>query len=195
MDIVKLNKAFSLFDEYNRRDPTVFKADGYTEPSEYFYATRLYDWVRRLDPDASEALLLASRSQHIGRWEVPRSTYPEGRVGYLKWRSDLSRFHAQKAVDILNIVGYDEDTIERVQEIILKRKLKIDAEVQTMEDALCLVFFEFQYDELIAKHSDEKIIRILRKTWDKMSDRGRKAALTLDLSEKGTLLLGKALEN
>lgn len=90
MDIAKLNKAFSLFDEYNRRDPTVFKADGHAEPSEYFYATKLYDGVTRLDPDASEALLLASRSQHIGRWEVPRSTYPEGRVGYLKWRSDLS---------------------------------------------------------------------------------------------------------
>lgn len=195
MDIVKLNKAFSLFDAYNRRDPTVFKIDGHVEPSTYFYTVKLYDWVKKLDPEASEALLLASRSQHIGRWEVPRSTYPEGRVGYLQWRSDLSKFHAQKAADILNIVGYDEDTIDRVQMIILKRKLKIDAEVQTMEDALCLVFLEFQYDELIAKHADEKIIHILRKTWNKMTDRGRKAALTLDFSEKGTFLLGKALDN
>ena len=195
MDIVKLNKAFSLFDDYNRRDPTVFKADGYSEPLTYFYTKKLYDWVKKLDPDASEALLLAARSQHIGRWEVPRSTYPEGRTGYLQWRSDLARFHAQKAADILNIVGYDEDTIDRVQLIILKKKLKIDAEVQTMEDALCLVFLEFQYDELIAKHADEKIIHILRKTWSKMTDRGRKAALALDFSEKGTLLLGKALDN
>ena len=193
MDTVKLNKAFSLFDEYNRCDPAVFEAEGHAEPSAYFYAIKLYDWVKRLDPDASEALLLASRSQHIGRWEVPRSTYPEGRVGYLQWRSDLSRFHAQKAADILNMVGYGEDIIDRVQEIILKRKLKIDAEVQTMEDALCLVFLEFQYHELIAKHSDEKMIHILRKTWGKMTDRGRKIALTLDFSEKGTLLLDKAL--
>lgn len=195
MDIVKLNKAFSLFDEYNRHDPTVFEVGGHAEPSAYFHATKLYDWVKRLDPNASEALLLASRSQHIGRWEVPRSTYPEGRVGYLQWRSDLSRFHAQKAADILNIVDYDRDTIDRVEMIILKRKLKIDTDVQTMEDALCLFFLEFQYDELIAKHPDEKIIHILRKTWGKMTDRGRKFALTLDFSKKGRLLLDKALEN
>ena len=121
--------------------------------------------------------------------------YPEGRVGYLKWRSDLARFHAQKAGDILHVVGYDQGIIDRVQEIILKRKLKIDPELQTIEDALCLVFLELQYDEFIEKHSDEKIIRILRKTWGKMTDRGRKVALTLDFSEKGTLLLSKALEN
>src|SRR5690606_35307231 len=153
MDIVKLNKAFSLFDAYNRRDPTVFKIDGHVEPSTYFYTVQLFDWIKKLDPEDSEALLLAARCQHIGLWEVPRSTYPEGRVGYLQWRSDLSKLHAQKAADILNIVGYDEDTIDRVQMIILKRKLKIDAEVQTMEDALCLVFLEFQYDELIDRKS------------------------------------------
>lgn len=194
MDIVKLNKAFSLFDEYNRRDPNIFKTDGHAEPSTYFFALKLYGWVTTLNPNASEALLLASRSQHIGRWEVPRSTYPEGRVGYLKWRSDLSRLHAQKAADILGAVGYDSDTIDRVQDIILKRKLKTDTEVQTIEDALCLVFLEFQYDDLIAKHSDEKIVRILRKTWGKMTDQGKKVALTLNFTEKGTLLLDKALE-
>src|SRR5690606_41391653 len=143
MDIVKLNKAFSLFDAYNRRDPTVFKIDGHVEPSTYFYTVKLYDWVKKLDPEASEALLLASRSQHIGRWEVPRSTYPEGRVGYLQWRSDLSTFHAQKAAYILNIVVYDEDTIDCVQIIILQEKLKIDVEIQTIDNVLVLVFLVF----------------------------------------------------
>lgn len=195
MDTNKLNKAFSLFDEYNRRDPIVIEVDGHAEPSEYFYAIKLHDWVVKLNPDAGEALLLASRSQHIGRWEVPRSTYPEGRVGYLKWRTDLAQFHAQKSADILRVVGYDEDIIARVQEIILKRKLKIDTDVQTIEDALCLVFLEFQYEEFLTKHADDKLVDILRKTWNKMTDRGKEAALTLDFSDKGMLLLRQALAN
>lgn len=190
----RLESAFELFDAYNRNSPEHLVHEGVDLPTEYFYAIKLYEWVKKLEPEASESLLLASRSQHIGRWEIARNSYPEGRVGYLKWRSDLGRFHAQKASEILQSVGYEQDIIDRVKQIILKQRIKADGEVQTMENALCLVFLEFQYDDLIAKLSEEKMIDILRKTWTKMSDPGRNMALSLNYSQEGMSLIQKALK-
>ena len=191
--MTKLEQAFDLFDAYNRQSQETVIWNGESYPSEYFYALKLHDWVKKLDGQASESLLLASRSQHIGRWEIPRNSYPDGRAGYLKWRSDLAKFHAQKSSEIMQSVGYEQEIIERARQIILKQKLKADSEVQTIENALCLVFLEFQYDDLIEKQSEEKMITILQKTWGKMSEPGRTAALKLQYSKKGKDLLEKAL--
>ncbi len=191
--MTKMEQAFHSFDTYNQQDPSRITWDGRDYPSEYFYAIQLYEWVKKLNPEASEPLLLASRCQHIGRWEIDRKTYPDGRVGYLTWRNDLSHFHAQKATEILQSLGYDADIIARVNEIVLKKRLKTDTEVQTMEDALCLVFLSFQYDDLIKKHTEEKMINILQKTWSKMSTEGRQVALSLAYSDTGKMLLNKAL--
>ena len=193
--MTKLEQAFNLFDTYNQQDPSEVIWNGQHYPAEYFYGIKLYEWVKKLDPEASESLLLASRCQHIGRWEIARKAYPEGRVGYLRWRNDLSKFHAQKAAEILQQLGYEMDMIARVKEIILKKQLKTNTEVQTMENALCLVFLEFQYDDLIKKQPAEKMIDILQKTWAKMSDSGRQVALSLTYREAGKLLLNKALES
>ncbi|WP_407431326.1 DUF4202 domain-containing protein [Arcticibacter sp.] len=190
----KLQQAFELFDQYNKQSPDQVVWKGQTFPAEYFYAIELYNWVKKIQPDANEYLLLASRSQHIGRWESPRSDYPEGRTGYLKWRSDLGKFHAAKAGAILTQVGYTPEEVERVQQIIQKQRLKLDADVQVIEDALCLVFLEFQYDDLIRKLSEEKMINVLRKTWKKMSKDGHAAALQLPYSPEGSSLISKALQ-
>lgn len=190
----RLQQAFELFDQYNKQSPEQVVWNGETFPSEYFYAIELYNWVRKIQPDANEYLLLASRSQHIGRWEIPRSDYPEGRTGYLKWRSDLGKFHAHKAGEILQGAGYSPEEVERVQQIIQKQRLKLDADVQTIENALCLVFLEFQYDDLIRKLSEEKMINVLRKTWKKMSKAGHDAALQLQYSPEGSDLVAKALQ-
>jgi len=192
--MTKLEQAFHLFDAYNQHAPDKVTWNGQDYPSEYFYALKLYEWVKKLDPEASEPLLLASRCQHIGRWEIARTTYREGRVGYLTWRKALSKFHAQKATEILQSLGYETDIINRVNEIIVKKGLNTNSEVQTMEDALCLVFLEFQYDDLIRKQPEEKMIVILQKTWAKMSMAGKQFALSLTFSEPGGKLLNKALE-
>jgi len=191
--MTKIEQAFRLFDTYNQQDPSRIIWNGDQYPSEYFYAIQLYEWVNKLNPEASEPLLLASRCQHIGRWEIDRKTYPDGRVGYLTWKNDLAHFHARKATELLQSIGYDTDIIARVNEIVLKKRLKTDAEVQTMEDALCLVFLSFQYDDLIKKHTEEKMIGILQKTWAKMSETGRQVALSLTYSDAGKMLLNKAL--
>jgi hypothetical protein len=193
--MTKMEQAFNLFDTYNQQDPSEVIWNGQHYPSEYFYAIKLYEWVKKLDPEASESLLLASRCQHIGRWEIARKAYPDGRVGYLKWRNDLSKLHAQKATALLQSLGYEMGIIARVTEIVLKKQLKTDTDVQTMENALCLVFLEFQYDDLIKKQSPEKMIGILQKTWAKMSVPGRQVAASLTYSETGKTLLNKALES
>jgi hypothetical protein len=189
----KLKTAFELFDTYNQQDPNNIEWEGIIYPAEYFYAVQLHNWVRRLQPDASEPLLLASRSQHIGRWKMPREDYPMNRPGYLAWRKELSKFHAETAGRLMNEAGYDSEWIKAVQHIIRKENIKHDEDVQMMENALCLVFLEFQYEAFISKHDDEKLIRILKKSWNKMSEPGRHAALTLTYSEKGKELIEKAL--
>lgn len=189
----KLEKAFELFDAYNRRDPKIIVWDETEFPSEYFYSLQLHSWVKKLNPEASEELLLASRAQHIGRWEIKREAYPEGKAGYLNWRTTLAKFHAQKGGEIMKEVGYDEEQIQRVQSIIKKERIKLDEEVQTMENALCLVFLQFQYEEFLKQHDENKMIRILQKSWAKMSDPGRAAALTLQFNDEAKTLLEKAL--
>jgi len=192
--MIKLNKAFENYDSYNRQDPVIYRYHDEDYPQEFFLALKLYDWVLKLKPDASEELLLASRSQHIGRWEIPRNFYPEGRIGYLDWRRDLAKFHADKSSNILKKVGYDQKQIDRVRELILKKKIKVDPEVQILENALCLVFLEFQYEDFFRKHEPEKIVNILRKSLLKMDKEGHEQALTLVYSEDGAKHIKKALE-
>ncbi len=190
----KLHIAFDAFDNYNKQDPFVFTWEGVSYPQEYFLALKLHEWVLKLDPNASEELLLASRSQHIGRWESPRETYPMDREGYLKWRKDLAHFHADKATAIISRAGYGDAIIDRTRQIILKQKIKVDNEVQTMENALCLVFLQFQYEDFLHKHSPEKVVNILRKSLLKMDAHGHQFALGLNYSEQGLQYISQALQ-
>lgn len=189
----KLERAFELFDNFNKQDPNTIVWNGINYPAEFFYALQLYNHVTKLKPDASETLLLASRSQHIGRWKSPRENYPVGKAGYYKWRTDLAKFHADTAGLIMSGLRYTEREIEAVQRIITKQQLKTDAEVQTMEDALCLVFLEFQFEDFLAKHPEEKVITVLQRSWKKMSRQGRDAALMLPFSGRGKEMIEKAL--
>ena len=166
----RFSRAIAAIDAANAESPTGVEGD---------HAVRVTEWVRTLRPDASEALLLAARAHHIRRWTVPRSTYPEGRAGYLKWRRDLHGVHAAEAGAILAEVGYDAELIARVQAIIAKRGLASDPEVQTFEDALCLVFIQTQYDELAGRLDDEKMQTVVTKTLAKMTDQGRALAVEL----------------
>lgn len=192
----RFTSAVLAFDRENARDPNhVVDGDdgGVPRPRELVDAERLSRWVERLAPDASEALRLAAHCQHIRRWEIPRSSYPEGRIGYLEWRKSLSRFHADRASEILRAAGYDDGTLERVRLINQKKGLKLDAEVQTMEDALCLTFLEHELEEFAAKHTEDKLIDILQKTWRKMSERGHAEALGLAMSPSVRALVERAL--
>ncbi|MBH54898.1 MAG: hypothetical protein CMI18_11200 [Opitutaceae bacterium] len=185
--------ALAAFDLLNAQDPNHRIVNGKEVPFELFFANKMTEWVFRLDPDASEAVRLAARCQHLCRWEISRSSYPEGRVGYLTWRKDLKTFHANKNAEVLINAGYNYVVVERVRSINLKKGLGKDPELQLIEDALCLVFLEHQYDDLIAKTSEEKMINILQKTWGKMSEKAHEFALEMQYSDLGQRLLDEAL--
>ncbi len=168
---------------------------GGKRPKELVHAEMLTEWVRQLSPESGEPLLLAARAHHIRRWMMPRSSYPAGRSGYLRWRRDLHRFHADETGRILESVGYDAETITRVQQIVRKERLTLDPEVQALEDGLCLVFLQLQLDELTDRVGDnDKMLDVLRKSWRKMSPKGREFALALELSEEGQELVRQALD-
>jgi protein-L-isoaspartate O-methyltransferase len=127
------------------------------------------EWVRRLDPAATDAQMLAARAHHLRRWALPRTSYPEGRAGYLRWRTRLKVQHGEDVAAILTAVGYDADTVARVVQIVRKDDLRTDPAVQTHEDALCLVFLETQLTDLIDQLGDDKAVDVVRKTAAKMS--------------------------
>ncbi len=190
----RFEAALRRFDEENARDPNQETADGAAQPRELLYAQRLSDWVLRLCPSASEALRLAARCQHLCRWEIPRTSHPMTRAGYLQWRATLKKFHAQKAGDILRELGYAEDVIRRVQDLNLKQNFPDDPETRVLEDALCLVFLEHQFADLAAKTTEDKTINALQKSWQKMTPAARAEALKLNYGEREKTLLERALK-
>ena len=115
------------------------------------------------------------------------------RAGYLQWRSELKRFHADKSGEVLRQLGYAEEFVNRVQDLNLKRYSPGDVEAQTLEDALCLVFLERQLDSLAERSTDDKILNALQKSWAKMSPEGRTQALKLKLGTRSENLLARAL--
>jgi hypothetical protein len=185
--------ALRRFDEENARDPNLETVDGTKQPRELIYARWLTDWVLKLCPDASEELRLAARCQHLCRWMSPRDSYPMTRAGYLKWREDLKKFHAQRSGDILREVGYPNDIIERVQALNLKRNFPSDPESRVLEDALCLVFLERQLSDLTDKTAEDKVITALQKSWQKMSPAGHAEALKLSYGAREKALVERAL--
>ena len=189
----KFQQAIAQFDTLNGQDPNKEVVDGKVVPKELLYAQRMSDRLLQYAPTASEALQLAARCQHLCRWEIPRSTFPLGRKGYNQWRSKLKIFHADKAAEVLEQVGYDQETIDRVSFLVRKKQLKKDAETQLLEDVICLVFLAFYFEKFAAKHPKEKVIDILQKTWRKMSEQGQQAALDLPLPTETKALIGEAL--
>jgi hypothetical protein len=171
--------AIAAIDAFNAADPKRVVVNGREIADSVRYARCMSAWIMRLDPAASEALRLAARAQHIGRWTIPRRDYPDGVAGYNRWRRTLARFHAVTAAGILTDAGYDEATIERVGGLIRKEGLGRDPETQALEDAACLTFLETEFDEFSRRHGDDKVVDIVRKTWRKMSPKGRTLALDL----------------
>ncbi len=193
MNAELVRKAIARFDALNAQDPNQLVVAGEARPRELVQAERLEAWVLQLEPQASVALRLAARCQHLCRWEIPRAGYGEGRIAYLKWRKDLARHHADLAGGVLTELGFDSAILEAVRRINLKQGLTTDADTQTMEDALCLAFLEHEFAEFAEKHDDAKVIDIVQKTWRKMSPRAHQLAVGLSLSPRGSALVSRAL--
>ncbi|MDP5105196.1 MAG: DUF4202 domain-containing protein [Polaribacter sp.] len=193
MKPTRFETAIAIIDKKNAEDPNSYQVSGLEYPKELLYSQRMTRKLMQFEPNASKAIQIAARAQHICRWQIARNEYPMDRVGYLKWREELKKMHATITGEILVKVGFDEQFVDRVQKIILKKLIKKNEESQLLEDVICLVFLDYYFDEFAAKHSDEKIIDILKKTWVKMSDKGHEAALKIAFSDKSLALVKQAI--
>jgi Domain of unknown function (DUF4202) len=198
-DRQRFERAIALFDAANAEDPRQDSgADGKPMPRELLYAQRMTEMLDRFAPDASEAVKLAVRAQHIQRWKTPRSDYPMDRNGYLQWRTGLYKFHAETAGRLMKEAGYDDETIERVKNAVGKKGIKVNPETQMLEDVTDLVFIEYYMLEFAGQkpdYAEDKWLDIIRKTWKKMSDAAHAYALSgkLKLPEPLVPLITKAV--
>lgn len=193
MKPTKFEIAIALIDKTNAEDINTYSSHDLTFSKELVYSQRMSQKLLQFKGNASQELQIAARAQHIGRWKIARNEFSMDRVGYLKWRETLKKMHADLTADILKSAGYNAAFIKRVSFLINKKMIKKDAESQTMEDVICLVFLEYYSDAFFAKHDDEKIISIIQKTWKKMSEDGHSAALKLHYSDKALSLIKQAI--
>ena len=193
MDDERFERAVAAIDAANADDPNTVVVDGEERPKERTHAAMASAWVRRLRPDADEALLLAAHGHHVRRWEIPRDAEPEGRAGYLRWKRRLQQHHADVLGGILAEVGYPPETIERVQQLVRKERLRADPDARTIEDALTLVFLETQFAELADRLDEEHMVDVVAKTLRKMSDDGRQAALAFHLDGREARIVQRAV--
>lgn len=189
----QLRQAFAAFDLYNSKDPNTETYNGVTYPKEVLYGQRMTAKLNAYAPHASTALQLAARCQHIGRWEIARNSYPMDKKGYLQWRSAEKMHQAKIAEQILHEHQFDQDTIEKVKFLLLKKELTTNEETKTLEDVICLVFIEFYLDDFAAPHDDDKVIDILKKTIKKMTPRALEEASKIKVSERMGRLIGMSV--
>jgi len=169
-DSNRFDQALSAFDQANSQDPNRITHKGQEFPKELLYAQRMTEWLTKVAPNASETLQLAARSQHICRWTIPRDSYPMDRKGYLLWRTELKKFHAEKSEEILTACGYNQELIDRVKSLVVKQRLKTDPESQTLEDVVCLVFLEHYFKDFAADHAKDLFGPERRFEWNSRDD-------------------------
>lgn len=180
----RLEAILAAIDAANAADPAREGEGAEARPAALLYGQRMASELTRVCPQASELLQIAARGQHIERWKMPRSSYPEGRVGYLTWRKAQAAYHAERVAQLMAEAGYPAEDCERVAAMLRKERLKHDAEVQMLEDVICLVFLRWYFADFAAGRDAEQIAGIVTKTARKMSAEGRaRVAAEFDLPD------------
>ncbi|CAG5162140.1 uncharacterized protein ALTATR162_LOCUS6166 [Alternaria atra] len=188
-----LERALSAIDAAHALDPNKVTINNEEVPYELHYAQKCTSYLEKRAPDASEPLRIAIRAQHFRRWEVPRASYPMTRPGYHAWRTYLKKRQAELVEQICLDSGYSKEDSETVGSLIRKEDLKANEETMVLEDVACLVFLDDQFEAFEKEHDEDKIVRILQKTWGKMTDQGHELALKIPMGERPMELVKKAL--
>lgn len=176
----------------NSEDPNKELDRGEEVAKELLYARRMSERLAHFAPHADDAIKVACAGQHIARWKYPRSNYPEGRVGYLQWRKELYGIHARLTAECAQKAGAPREFVEALTDI-MENKVSGHSGSQTLEDVACLVFLEHYFADFITKHDEEKLLKIIQKTWAKMSEDAHEAALKIAFAEEHLALIKKAL--
>lgn len=170
----RLAAALAAIDAANAADPST--EDG--KPAALLYGERMSAELERLFPAASDALKIAARGQHIERWLLPRSAYPDGREGYYAWRKEQGRRHAERVAGIMAEAGYGPEEIAAAERMLRKEGIKRDPDVQALEDVICFVFVRWYFAPFASDRTEDELVRIVERTARKMSEAGRARALS-----------------
>jgi len=193
----RLTAVLCAIDKINNDDPNQTIVDGNKQANEFLYGQYMTACLEQYFPQSNELLQIAVRAQHIKRWHLKRTEFAAGKAGYYQWRIEQGKFHAQLTKSLMLENAYDENEAETTACILRKEKLKTNCDTQTLEDVACLVFLQYYFDAFSAKYTEKgneaKIIRIVQKTWGKMSERGHKIALSLTLPDHLAKIVNKAL--
>ena len=189
----ELTAAFAAIDAANAVDPNIIEWRDERWPRAQLQGVLATEWTEQLDPRASDEVLLAARAHHVRRWSIARASYPDGRVGYLRWRRALKEVHAEVVAEILPDAGISADSIARVQALVRKEGLGHDPETQLVEDAICLTFLETQFEELAARLDHDRLVTAVQKTVVKMSDRAVSLVAQTRISPTARAALDDAL--
>ena len=172
--MTRLQTAFAAIDQANSADPNL--TDG--QPNELLYGQRMTAEQQALYPDASDALRIACRGQHIERWTLPRDDFPMDRPGYLAWRTEQGRRHAARVAAIMRDAGYADDDIRHAEKMLMKQGIKRDGDVQALEDIACFTFIRWYMGPFSQTRDADEMQRIVEKTARKMSPMARARALS-----------------
>ncbi|MGJ7459086.1 DUF4202 domain-containing protein [Halomonas sp. MA07-2] len=186
-------KTLAALDALHAQDPRSVEVEGEPVPRELWHAWRMSAWLERLHERPDERMRLAVRGQHLQRWQVPRSDYPEGRVGYLTWRRDQGQRAGETTAGLMRAAGFDDEGAETVQRMIRKQGLGRDPGAQAVEDCACLVFLENYFADFSKQIDHDHLIRIVQMTWKKMSPKAHELALGLPMSDEARGLVEEAL--
>lgn len=179
-------KAIELINKVHSSDP---------KGEALLYANQCFEWLAKINSNYTEEQEMAARCQHFKRWEIPRSDFPVGKKGYYQWRIGLYQYQADKAGEVLESVGYSVDFVSSVKSMISKKDLRNDANSQLIEDVACLVFLNYHIQPFASSkdYTEEKWIKIIQKTWGKMSEKAHKFALEINYNAAILDLIKKAL--
>ena len=185
--------AMAELDALHAEDPRRVEHEGTSLAHELWHAGRMSAWLERVVEEPSELMQLAVRSQHLQRWKIPRSEYPEGRVGYLTWRRDQGKRAGETTARVMQVAGYSATDAATVASMIRKQGLGRDPGAQAVEDCACLVFLESYFADFSRQVEHDHLVRIVQKTWGKMSSRARELALELSMSDEARAVIEEAL--
>lgn len=193
MPLSPLDQTLAALDALHAEDPRRVEVNGEPVPQELWHAGRMSAWLERLHEHPDELMRLAVRGQHLQRWQVPRTDYPEGRVGYLTWRRDQGQRAGETTARLMQEAGYAEEDAEAVSRMIRKQGLGRDEGAQAVEDCACLVFLENYFGDFSKQIDHDHLIRIVQMTWKKMSPRAHELALGLPMTAEARGLVEEAL--
>ncbi|MBP7929866.1 MAG: DUF4202 domain-containing protein [Acidimicrobiia bacterium] len=190
---VRLSTTLDAIDRQNRRDPRSLTAP-FDGPMAYVQGSQASKWLALLDDDPSPELQIAVRAHHLDRWLLPRADYPAGRAGYLRWRRDQKTLQSESAASLMSDQGWPQAAIEEVQRLLLRKDLRTDPQSQTLEDCACLVFLESQFNDFSTTTDRSKIVGVVAKTWNKMSNHARALASGIAVDQQAGLVLEEGIE-